>query len=396
MRKKRVAVLGCTGSIGKQTLEIIRKYKDKFEVVALAAHTNVSALISDALEFSAKIVAIRDESLVEELEKSLPPSTEIVVGQEGLSMIASHEKIDIVVMAIAGFAAISPTLSAIKSHKRVCLANRECLVIAGNLVMNALAESQAELIPIDNGQSAIFQSIYRNNLKDQFFHNVKDQEIARLILTASGGPFFRLSDEELNKVGLCETLCHSSWKVGPKIAVDSSTLLSKGFEVIEAHHLFGMPLERIDVVIHPESIIHSMIEYVDHSIIAQMSCPNMTLSIQYALFFPERKPSLCPPFNFLKSHTLELHPVDYNRFRCLQLCVDAAKIGGTMPCFLNGASEVVIEKFLRGEISWQEISLILERLLEKHEPILFPTLEELEEVDKEARDRALYTMGVFA
>ena len=362
--KRRVAILGSTGSIGKQTLEVIRQNRDAFEVVALSAHKNSTELRAQCLEFSPQIVCAGDPSLIE--------GYEVVTGGEGLSYIASHEKVDTVIVAIVGYAALLPVLAAIESGKRIGLANKECVVAGGSIIMERLRNSKAEIIPIDSEQSAIFQCLKGHN----------HSEVSRLILTASGGPFFRDSKTP----DLKSALCHPTWKMGPKNTIDSSTLLNKGLEVIESPYLFNMPLDQIDVVIHPQSVIHSMVEYVDSSMIAQMSEPTMTLPIQYALSYPSRIPSLCPPFDFSKMRSLEFYPVDYKRFKCLQLCVDAARIGGSMPCFLNAVNEVLVEKFLRGEILWHQIGDFLEESMSRHTPIFDLSLEAIELVDLEARN----------
>jgi 1-deoxy-D-xylulose-5-phosphate reductoisomerase len=373
---KRVAILGSTGSIGKQTLEIIRMHKDAFEVVALSAASNVRALNKQCLEFSPKIACIEDPSLAKEVK-----AQNVVIGSEGLCQICRDENVDIVVMAVVGYAALLPTLSAIKAGKRVALANKECLVAGGQFIMQALKNSKAELIPIDSEQSAIFQCLQ------------KDVALSRLILTASGGPFFRYSDKELEAVDVKAALNHPSWKMGPKNTIDSSTLLNKGLEVIEAHFLFNVPLDKIEVVIHPQSVIHSLVEYVDSSMIAQLSEPTMTLPIQYALTYPERKPSPCPPFNFLKERALEFYPVDTKRFKCLQLCIDAARMGGSAPCFLNAANEVLVSRFLKGDITWHQIGDFLEELMQRHKPVFDLSLDSIREIDLEARSLALG--GVF-
>jgi 1-deoxy-D-xylulose-5-phosphate reductoisomerase len=369
---KRVAILGSTGSIGKQTLEIIRIHKDAFEVVALSAASNIEELNQQCLEFSPKIACIEDASLAKQVK-----ATNIVIGSDGLCQICRDENVDIVVMAIVGYAALLPTLAAIKANKRVALANKECLVAGGELIMQALKNSKADLIPIDSEQSAIFQCLQ------------KHVALSRLILTASGGPFFRYSDQELESIDVKAALNHPSWKMGPKNTIDSSTLLNKGLEVIEAHFLFDVPLDKIEVVIHPQSVIHSLVEYVDSSMIAQLSEPTMTLPIQYALTYPERKPSLCPPFNFLKARALEFYPVDTKRFKCLQLCIDAARMGGSAPCFLNAANEVLVSRFLKKEITWHQIGDFLEELMQQHKPVFDLSLDSISEIDLEARSLAL-------
>lgn len=375
---KNIAILGSTGSIGCSTLKVIRKHKQKFSVLALAAHSNLELLKEQVVEFSPKLVCVFLPEKAKEF-RQMCPNIEVVEGQGGLKAVAALSGVDLVVSAIVGAAGIEPTLTAIEHNKDVGLANKEVLVAAGDLIMKKVKQHGVNLLPIDSEHSAIFQCL----------NGEASSSVARIILTASGGPFHQFSLEKLKKVTVEDALKHPNWSMGKKVTIDSSTLMNKGLEFIEAYHLFGVPLEKIEVVVHPQSLIHSMVEFIDHSIIAQMSKPCMTLPIQYALSYPERlEASVLESFDFTKFSRLDFFSPDLVRFPCLRLAMEAVKEGDSCPCFLNAANEVLVERFLNKEISWMDISSKLETLLHKHRKQELPDLFSIREIDQEARVEA--------
>ncbi len=374
--KKKISILGSTGSIGIQTLEVARHLG--LEVVALASHSRIDLLLSQIQEFHPKIVAVFDKGKALELRR-LVPHIPIVFGSEGLEEVASFSGADLVISAITGFAGVAPTIAAILSGKNVALANKEVLVAAGEWIMNLAKDHGVKILPVDSEHSALFQCLEGKNLK----------EVRRLIVTASGGPFFRRAKEEFSEITLEQALKHPSWKMGPKITVDSSTLMNKGLEVIEAFHLFQMPIDKIDVIVHPQSVIHSMVEMQDGSMFAQMSAPTMTLPIQYAITWPQREKGLLPPFSFLEHPKLEFFPLETGKFICLELAYAALREGGSFPCFLNAANEVLVSRFLSKEIGWVDIGTKLEKLLERHQKEENTSLETIFAINASARREAL-------
>lgn len=375
---KKVAVLGSTGSIGTSTLQIIKHFPEQFSVKVLAAHRNLELLSEQILDFHPELVAVYDEEKATELKKRFP-FQKIVSGPEGLEEAASHPSVDFVVMAIVGSRALQPTLRAINAGKTVGIASKEVLVAAGELVMRKAHENQVDLIPIDSEHSAIFQCI----------EGRKIGEIGRIILTASGGPFRLWDQKRLASITVEEALAHPTWNMGEKITIDCSTLINKGLEMIEARWLFDIPPEKIDVVIHPQSIVHSLVEFIDGSLLAQLSEPSMVYPILYALTHPRRKPGLFPPFDFTKHEKLEFFAPDHQKFPALSLVKEALQSGGSAPCYLNGANEILVDRFLRKEISWLEILSKLTHLLERHHVINLDSIEAVVEIDKEARREAL-------
>ena len=363
---KRIAILGSTGSIGRDALEVAKHLG--CEIVALAAHSDIDLLEEQALY---------DEAKARELQRRLP-GVRVVSGQTGLIEVATHEEADFLISAIVGMAGLVPTLKGIEAGKTVGLANKEALVAAGELMMEAAKKSGTQILPIDSEHSAIFQCLQGERLSD----------IKRIILTASGGPFLNFSEEQLKKVSVRDALNHPTWKMGKKISVDSSTLMNKGLEVIEASLLFSLPIDAIEVVIHPQSLVHSFVECIDGSLLAQMGVHDMKGPIQYALTYPNREKGIVSCIDFTKYSKLEFFPPEWKKFPCLGLAYEAAKTGGTLPCFMNGANEVLVERFLAGELHWNEIGKKLERLLSAHRSVTQESLEMLLEVDKEARTLA--------
>jgi 1-deoxy-D-xylulose-5-phosphate reductoisomerase len=372
---RRVVILGSTGSIGTNALDVLRRLEGRFSVYALTAHRNVELLSQQAEEFKPRFIVIGDPALVDRLKTS---GAKILAGPEGLEEVAALPEADIVLNALVGAVGLVPTLRALGAGKRVALANKETLVMGGELVMRAAADSDGELIPVDSEHSAIFQCLKGNEL-----HDVK-----RLILTASGGPFLGLSPEELSSVSPREALSHPVWEMGRKVTIDSATLMNKGLEVIEAHWLFGVPIARIEVLIHQQSIVHSLVEYTDHSILAQMSLPDMKLPIQYALTYPHRELSSHGSLDLAQVGALTFQRPDPDRFPCFGLAHEAAEAGGAMPVVLNAANEVAVPAFLEGQIRFTDIPQVIEKTMAQHRLIQHPDLEEILATDAWARETA--------
>jgi len=375
--KKKIAILGSTGSIGKNTLKVARHLHEEVEVTALAAKTNIDCLERQAREFFPKMIGVYDQDRAAALQKRLP-QVEVMGGLEGLCAVAACHEVDFVVSAISGTLGLPPTLAAIRAGKDVGLANKEALVSGGELVMSLVKEKEIALLPIDSEHSAIFQCL----------QGEQPQTVRRLILTSSGGPFRQYTAEQLEHATVDQALSHPTWKMGPKVTIDSSTLMNKGLELIEAHWLFSMPLENIAIVVHPQSIIHSMVEYIDGSILAQMGIPDMAIPIQYALTYPERKQGFAPPFDFASHGTLQFFEPDVDRFRCLRLACHALQQKGTLPCYMNAANEVLVHRFLNRDISWIEIAAKLEDLMNRHNNQSVLSLDAILEVDRQAREEA--------
>lgn len=375
--RKKIAVLGSTGSIGKNTLEVARHLKEDFEVVALAAKSNIELLETQAREFSPEIVAVFDKDRALELQKRMP-DIPVEAGMDGLKTVASLGKADFVMLAIMGSSGLIPALSAIDAGKQIGLATKEVLISAGELIQRKVKEKGIDLIPVDSEHSALFQCL----------RGEKTSAVRRLILTASGGPFKDKSIEELEKVSLNEAMNHPNYIMGPKVTVDSSTLMNKGLEMIEARFLYDVDPAKVEAVVHPEQRIHSFVEFIDGSMMAQISEPDMLLPIQYAMTYPERKPGVLPPYDFTKNSNLTFFAPDKEKFRCLDLAEAAMKMGKSYPCFLNAANEILVERFLNQKISWIEIGTKLEKLISSHQPINLLTLEAILEVDGLAREKA--------
>jgi 1-deoxy-D-xylulose-5-phosphate reductoisomerase len=374
MIEKNISILGSTGSVGRNSLEVIRKFKSFFKVKSLSACQNIDLLEEQAREFSPELIAVYDERRAEELRSKLP-YVKIVSGSDGLIEAAQIESADFVIAAISGSIGLIPTIAAIEKGKTIGLANKEVLVSGGEYVTSLVKKKGSKLIPIDSEHSAIFQC-----LKGE-----ERESIKRLILTASGGPFREYNMSQLDRIGVEEALLHPTYRMGSKISIDSSTLMNKGLEVIEAYYLFSVPLEKIEVVIHPQSIIHSFVEFIDGSILAQMGEPDMKVPIQYALTYPWRKNGEKKKFDFIKNAKLEFFPPDLKKFRSLYLAYEALRLGGSMPCYMNGVNEILVERFLKKEISWKDIAIKLEKLMSSHKIQNMINLEAILEVDKKAK-----------
>ncbi len=370
---KTISILGSTGSIGTQALQIIRANSD-LRVCALSANNNIDLLIEQISEFSPNFVCVYSENnaeiLKERLKRENPEALKkikICSGMDGLIKAAEHEEADIVLTAIVGMVGIRPTMAAIKAHKDVALANKETLVCAGSLIMQAAHDYNVHIYPVDSEHSAIFQSLNGENRA----------EADKILLTASGGPFRGKTTEELRNVTVEQALNHPNWKMGRKITIDSATLANKGLEVIEARWLFDMPAENIQVVVHPQSIIHSAVQYKDGAVIAQLGTPDMKIPIQYAFYYPERRYLEGKRLDLFEIGTLTFERPDINTFKALALAYKALEIGGTMPCVFNAANELAVKRFLNGEINFLDIADFIESKMNAHEVIENPTLEQI-------------------
>ena len=372
---KKVLILGSTGSIGVNSLEVINRLKDDFKVSGLTANSNVSLLLEQVRKFNPDIVAVRDENAAAIIKEKLPPGCNLFVGDKGLIEAAANADYDIFIGAMVGFAGLLPTIEAVKHGKRIALANKETLVVAGELVTDLCREYNSEIIPVDSEHSAIYQCLIGEKL----------EEVEKLILTASGGPFLNKEKSFFEKATVDEALNHPNWKMGNKISIDSATMMNKGLEVIEARWLFGLPTEKIDVVIHPQSIIHSMVQFVDGSIKAQLGLPDMKLPIQYALTFPERVVNDLERTNLPNIGSLTFFEPDAEKFECLKLAFDALNTGGTAPCILNAANEVAVDKFLNKEIKFSHIPLLINKALDKVKNSVTPDLGTIFECDRQTR-----------
>jgi len=375
--KRRIAILGSTGSIGTQALEVIQQHPDLFEPVVLTAGRNADLLIEQALRFVPSCVVISDESRYHEVREALSrlPIT-VLAGNGALSEVVCLDNVDLVLTAMVGFSGLLPTLAAVRSRKNIALANKETLVVAGALITSLARESGSGIYPVDSEHSAIFQCLAGED----------PEKVEKLILTASGGPFRGMSRDSLHKVTSAEALRHPNWCMGNKITIDSASLMNKGLEVIEASWLFGIGPERIEVVVHPQSVIHSMVQFTDGSIKAQLGLPDMRLPIQYALGYPQRLTSEFPRFSFEDCRELTFEKPDTGVFRNLELAYKALHAGGNMPCIMNAANEMVVEEFLKDRIGFMEMPEVIEETMGRVAFIGEPAIEDFEWTDREARD----------
>ena len=375
---RTIAILGSTGSIGCSALEVIAGYPDRFRVGYLSANRNIDLLRDQINRFRPSGAVVADEDLARTLRGEIGDSTEILSGTAGLMEIAGRDGVDMVLSALVGFAGLKPTLRAVESGKDIALANKETLVVGGELIMAQARARGVRILPVDSEHSAIFQCLQGEDV----------HAIERLILTASGGPFLHHPKEKFHSVTVAEALNHPTWRMGNKVTIDSATLMNKGLEVIEAYWLFGVPPEKIDVVIHPQSVIHSMVEFVDGSMKAQLGMPDMKLPILYALAYPDRLPMSSRRIDFGTLRQMSFHPPDPEKFECLPLAFRALQMGGTAPAVLNAANEAAVQMFLDGEIPFSSIPSVIRDALETHTPLHAFTLGDLERIDGETRARA--------
>lgn len=374
---KKIVILGSTGSIGTNALEVIRKSENRFEVVGISGHRNYNLLIEQIREFKPKYVSVGTEEGYEIIKREFD-DIEVYLKDEGLKELASKDDYDILLTAVSGAVGIEATVEGIKKGKRIALANKETMVAAGPYINKLLKENpEAEIVPVDSEHSAIFQSMLGG----------KKDEVRKIIITASGGTFRGKKREELQEVTVDQALKHPNWAMGKKITIDSSTLVNKGLEVIEAHELFGVDYEDIEVLVHPQSIIHSMVEFKDRAVIAQLGAPDMKLPIQYAFTYPEREASSAmEPLDFTKVTNLTFEKPDHETFKGIELAFKAGKIGKTMPAVLNAANEVAVELFLKGQIKFLTIYEIIEKAMERHIPLEIDSIDTVKKVDKETRE----------
>ncbi|HIJ35736.1 MAG TPA: 1-deoxy-D-xylulose-5-phosphate reductoisomerase [Deltaproteobacteria bacterium] len=374
---KNIIILGSTGSIGVSALKVIKQHPEKYRVAALSAARNIGLLLRQIKEFKPVAVSVLDESLAERLKTKLGkgPAPDIFFGKNGYKQIATMEGTDTVISAMTGAAGLIPTFEAIQSGKNIALANKETMVMAGGLVMDEAKKRGVSILPVDSEHSAILQSLQGHPRED----------LKRIILTASGGPFRNLSLDEMRKMTAAQALNHPNWDMGPKITIDSATLMNKGLEIIEAKWLFDLPLEKIGVLVHPQSIIHSMAEYIDGSIIAQLGVPDMTIPISYALSYPHHLRNHLSPLDLLTAGDLQFQKPDLSRFRCLALALEAAKTGGTMPAVLNGSNEIAVDAFLKGQIGFLDIPALIEKTMRTHNVSPVDSIAAVVEADGWAR-----------
>ena len=376
--KQTVAILGSTGSIGTQTLDVIDRHSELFEVYALTAHSNIDLLVKQAKKYRPEVVAIADERHYKTLREALDGlPVKVFAGADSICQIAAMSPIDTVVTAMVGYSGLLPTVRAIEAGKKIALANKETLVVAGELVTDLALRNRVDIIPIDSEHSAIFQCLVGEN----------ENCVEKLILTASGGAFRDTPKDDLRLATAADALRHPTWKMGAKITIDSATMMNKGFEVIEARWLFDIPIDKIEVIIHPQSIVHSMVQFCDGSIKAQLGQPDMRHPIQYALTFPDRLNAQVERANLADIHQLTFERPDYEKFRNLGLAYDALRRGGNIPCILNAANEVAVDAFLKGKIGFFAMSDIIEQTISETAFISSPTLDDYIATDREARAR---------
>ncbi|MFV0470307.1 MAG: 1-deoxy-D-xylulose-5-phosphate reductoisomerase [Dysgonomonas sp.] len=373
--KRKLAILGSTGSIGTQALDVVREHSDKFEVYALTANNSIDLLIKQAREFQPEVVVIANESKYEDLKSALSDlPVKVWAGADSIAQVVQSEPIDIVLTAMVGYAGLAPTISAIKAKKMIALANKETLVVAGELITSLALEHKTPILPVDSEHSAIFQCL-----------SGETSPIEKILLTASGGPFRNLSKSELQKVTKNQALKHPNWEMGAKITIDSASLMNKGFEMIEAKWLFDVKPDQVQVVVHPQSIIHSMVQFEDSSIIAQMGLPDMRLPIQYAFTYPHRLRSSFERLDIFKLGSMTFEEADMDKFRNLAFAFYAANEGGNMACILNAANEIVVDAFLKDKVGFLEMSDIVEKTMQKVSFIKKPTYEDYVQSNAEAR-----------
>ena len=375
---KRVILLGSSGSIGESTCKVARALPDKMKIVGLGVAKSTERLLEQAKEFGVKALAVSDPQAAEKVKSKLPEGAKFFPGAEGLARMVEETDADMVLVAIVGTAGLAPALAALRSGKDLAVASKEILVLAGSAVMAEAKKRKRQVLPVDSEHNAIFQCLQGAN----------EKEVRKVILTASGGPFRQSRAAELEKVTVAQALKHPTWSMGKKITIDSATMFNKGLEMIEAHWLFGLPMKQVEVVVHPQSIVHSMVEFIDGSVLAQLSVTDMCFPIQYAVTFPERMPSGLPPLDLAKLGSLTFEAPDEKRFPALRLAREAGEAGGTLPGVFNAANEVAVEAFLAEQISFPRIWGMVEEVMEKHTTLSSPDLEAIIEADRWARSEA--------
>ncbi|MBA4387749.1 MAG: 1-deoxy-D-xylulose-5-phosphate reductoisomerase [Verrucomicrobia bacterium] len=389
---KKIIILGSSGSIGENALRVIERFPKKLKVAGLAVERNYERVLDQAVKFGVRDVAVADPGMARLCRQNAPRSVRVLSGPGGVEELAAISGADTVVCSVVGMAGLKPVLAAVKQGKDVALATKEVLVVAGRIVTRACARSGSRLLPVDSEHSAIFQCLQASCepriAKKLIAPGASTKNVKRIILTASGGPFAGRTDVDLDRVTAKEALAHPCWNMGRKVTIDSATLMNKGLEIMEARWLFGLPLEKIDVVLHPESIVHSMVEFVDGSVLAQMSIPDMRFAIQYALVYPERVDGGLPPLDLKKIGALHFREPETGRFPALDLARSAATRGGTMPAVLNAANEVAVSGFLKGNMTFSGIWKLVEKVMARHEVVDDPSLDDVIDADAWARSRA--------
>ena len=377
MKKQQICILGSTGSIGTQALDVIEQHSDLYEVYCLTANNRVQELVEQARKFHPAAVVIANEARYEELKDMLSdePDIKVYAGAQALCDIVQAEPIDMVLASMVGFSGLEPTIHAIKARKKICLANKETLVVAGELICNLAQEYHVPILPVDSEHSAIFQSLVGEG----------DNEVEKILLTCSGGPFRNYTHEQVEKVTAADALKHPNWDMGAKITIDSASLMNKGFEVTEAKWLFGVPADKIEVLIHPQSVVHSAVQFVDGAVKAQLGVPDMRLPIQYAFSFPQRLHLNGDRLDLFKTQDLQFFKPDYQKFKCLQLAFDAIRKGGNMSCIVNAANEIVNAGFRKGECGFLQMADIIEETMAKATFDSNPDLDVYLQTDAEAR-----------
>jgi 1-deoxy-D-xylulose-5-phosphate reductoisomerase len=376
---KHIAILGSTGSIGQSTLRVVRNFPKKFHVTALSTNSNIAILYQQIKEFHPQVICVKDIKAALTLKSKIKKNkVKLYIGEEGLSQIISDKRIDGIVLAISGSAALSPLLKALDEKRNIALANKEALVMAGSFIMDKVRKQKVHIIPIDSEQSAIWQCLEGENI----------DKVKNIYLTASGGPLRNINKKALKNISIQKVLRHPRWKMGKKISVDSANLMNKGLEILEAMFLFGIELDKIKVIIHPQAIIHSMVEFIDGIILAQLSVTDMRIPIQYALSYPERLNTRLASIDFLQLKRLNFQRPNLEKFPCLRLAYRAARQQGTMPCVLNAANEISVDNFLKNRLDFVAIPKVIERVMDRHKNIRQPALSDILEVDSWARREA--------
>ena len=381
---KRVILLGSSGSIGESTCKVARALPDRMKLVGLGVAKSGERVLEQAREFGVKAVAVSDLVSAEKVNKDLPQGTKFYPGVEGLTRMVEETEADMVLVAVVGTAGLAPALAALRTGKDLAVASKEILVLAGSAVMGEAKKNKRQVLPVDSEHNAIFQCL----------QGAKSQEVRKIILTASGGPFRKSSSEDLKKVTVAQALKHPTWSMGRKITIDSATMFNKGLEMIEAHWLFGLPMNQVDVVVHPQSIVHSLVEFVDGSVLAQLSVTDMCFPIQYAVTYPERRPSGLPPLDLAKIGSLTFEAPDEKRFPALRLARESGEAGGTLPGVFNAANEVAVEAFLEEKISFPRIWEMVEKVMAVHANEKKPDLAAIIAADQEARVQAKLALEV--
>lgn len=379
MKQQNIVILGSTGSIGEQTLQIVREHPNLFNVLAISCNNSWQTLLEQVNEFSPSYALVAQEQFAGSLEGELPSDTELLVGEEELANLAGLDEADVILNSLVGYSGFKPTIEALKAGKKVALANKESMVVGGEIINDLIKEDRNQLIPIDSEHSAMLQCLVGEPI----------DKIEKLVITASGGPFRTWTKEQMKEISVSDALDHPNWSMGAKITIDSATMMNKGLEIIEAHWLFNMPLEKIEAVVHPQSVVHSVVTFTDGSSKAQLGPPTMQVPILYALTYPDRATLDAPRLDWQSAFDLTFEPIDYVRFPCLRLAVEAIEEGGLAPAILNAANEVAVERFLNKEIAYIDIPKVIEACLNQLNNSGTVTLESLKYIDQQARKQAL-------